>query len=365
MLIYFVLIIVIVVSRIIFKQKYFLTNANVGVEINKKNKFTVNAFIFVSFLVLFFISGFRGINVGIDTPTYIEWFEEFNRIGWERTFSTKKDVEFGWLLINYWVSKISHNPQLLIIVVSFLILSLHFMFLKKTSKNIFISIILFLSFNHFFTSMCSLRQFIAMGIVFFVYPMLIEKKYIKVFILMAIAFFFHYSTLIFDIGILLAFLFSKKKRWIWIFLLFSFFSVPVFVKLFNLLISGIPKYSYYMLSRTANSVGKLRTVYIIIEICLIVYVLMNKKLKSREMNIECILITFSITIGLLGAKIPLMFRLGYYFEYFLLLLVPELIVASTKKITLEFYTVYFSFLFYAYYLYENSAGMCPWYSFIL
>lgn len=359
MLVYIFIFIFILGLRIIFQRKYFVSSIATFDKVEQK---TINAFFVASFCLLLFFTGFRAETVGIDTPEYILWFKEFNTLGWERTFHTKKDIEFGYLIICYIVSCISKNSFVLIFVVSFIILVLHLSFLKMNSKNLFVSIILYLSFNHFFTSMSSWRQYIAMGIVFFIYPLLLKKKYLFSLLLMFIGFFFHYSTLLFDFAIIIAYVFSRKKIYVLFFLLFCVIIAPkIFVFIFNSFIEKMPKYAFYESHLVSGSVGRLRTIYIIIEICIILYVLKNKSVKYRNINMMSIMLTFSILCGLLGSSIPLIFRLGYYFDYFLLLIIPELMVVRNKNSTgiQSFFTCFF-FLFYFYLILTNSAGILPY-----
>lgn len=359
MLVYIFIFIFIILFRLVLQKKYFVSTTS---RIKNKSGKTYNVFFLFSFIILFFFTGFRGETVGIDTTTYLDWYKEFNTLGWKRTFEVKKDIEPGYLYINYLVSLFSRSPHYLILTVSFLILCLHLNFLKKASSNFFISLVLYLSFNHFFTSMSSWRQFIAMGIVFFVYPLLLERKFFFAVLVMSVAFFFHYSTLIFDLAVVTAYIFSKNKRWLPFFLIASVIAPSVLSKVFYLLIGAIPKYAFYANSQASGSVGKLRFVYIFIEAVLILYVIGCKKLKSRKINMMAVMLSFSIMLGLLGASVPLVFRLGYYFEYFLLLLIPEIMVARNKNSSgIQAYIVCFGFLFYFYLMVVNSAGMIPWY----
>ncbi len=359
MIVYIFIFLMIIVFRIIFNKKYFGLKSDIAIT-NKKEK-KIDIFFITSFLLLFFFMGFRGKEVGIDTPNYISWFDDFNRIGWNKVFSLKKDVEPGYLLINYLVSQFSINPHFLILSVSFIILFSHLLFIKTVSKNYYISLILFLSFNHFFTAMSSWRQFIAMGIVFFSYPLLLGKKYFASLLVMTIAFFFHYSTLIFDIALIIAWIFSKNKKWILLFLFISIISAPIVEFLFKKFILVIPKYNYYIIKNASGKIGKLRFIYIILELSIIIYIIKNNAIKSRNINMMCIMLCFSIIIGLAGKSIPLIFRLGYYFEYFLILIIPELMV-SYKKNTFGIQTIVTlgGFIFYFYLMMVNSAGMIPW-----
>lgn len=87
MLVYIFIFIFIILFRLVLQKKYFVSTTS---RIKNKSGKTYNVFFLFSFIILFFFTGFRGETVGIDTTTYLDWYKEFNTLGWKRTFEVKK-----------------------------------------------------------------------------------------------------------------------------------------------------------------------------------------------------------------------------------------------------------------------------------
>ncbi len=98
---------------------------------------------------------------------------------------------------------ISENYITLFIVTSTLIISLIMISIYKNSKNILLSVIIFVVGSFFFQSLNIVRQFIAVAILFFSYKYLFEKNKIYWIISLVMAFLIHTSSIIFIVAILL------------------------------------------------------------------------------------------------------------------------------------------------------------------
>ena len=80
------------------------------------NKF----FLSITFVELFFISGFRNWNIGNDTLNYVNTF-----IATCSSFDlSRSHMEKGYLLFNKFLSLFTDNPQIILIVTSFFIIGL-------------------------------------------------------------------------------------------------------------------------------------------------------------------------------------------------------------------------------------------------
>ena len=70
-------------------------------------------------------------------------------------------------------------------------------------------------------------------------------------------------------------------------------------------------------------------------------------------------------MGFLAAKIPFMFRISYYFDYFMIFLIPDLLMSiktSNKKMfyILEGLVLIASMVIYVYYLSTNPGNTVPY-----
>lgn len=98
---------------------------------------------------------------------------------------------------------ISENYVTLFIVTSTIIISLIMISIYKNSKNMLLSVIIFVVGSYFFQSLNIVRQFMAVSVLFFSYKYLLEKNRIAWGISLVIAFLLHTSSIIFIVAIFL------------------------------------------------------------------------------------------------------------------------------------------------------------------
>ena len=95
-------------------------------------------FLVITFVELFFISGFRNWNIGNDTLNYVNTFiATISSLDLSRSH-----MEHGYLLFNKFLSLFTNSPQAILIVSSFFILGITFYFIHKYSEFVLLSILL-------------------------------------------------------------------------------------------------------------------------------------------------------------------------------------------------------------------------------
>lgn len=316
-----------------------------------------------AFMILAFLECLRHETIGEDTIAYINWFRIMSEKGWKNSFiDLGFYVEPGYKIVNLLIIEITKNERVLLIVTSILILGLHILYLKQRSKNIVISILLFIGCNFFLTSMTSIRQFIAMGIVFWIDPYMEKRKYGIVILLMIFAYMFHHSSLLFTMCFVFFWIVGNKTKNIkWIVLLEGI-SLVVFPVVLKFLLKVFPKYIFYFQYGEEAQLGKLREVYILIDIILIVWYCLSEHVHSRKNTVFAMLLSVSAYIGVLNQYVPHIFRLGYYFDYFLLLIIPELICKLNARNSLitKFIVYNANTALFLYYLATNAATTVPY-----
>lgn len=155
---------------------------------NKEND-TFLFIVFVSVYVL--VSGFRDMIGGFDVYVYGEVFEapkEFILI--------YKQFENGFTIYFIILKTISDNRSFMFFVTALIMAMLHFRIIKVLSPIVYFSTFIFFC-KFFLMSFVYLRQGLAMGIIWFAIPFVQDKKYLKFFALVFIAYFFHKSSLVF------------------------------------------------------------------------------------------------------------------------------------------------------------------------
>lgn len=151
-----------------------------------------NSIVLRNLLILFLIviTGFRGYEVGIDTPNYIEtWDETIFGI------PVYSEIGFQWLMLL--LQKFTLNPTSLFvscstIIFTFLIIRL-WDFRQIASFTIMIAVLYMLVLMR---SMNIMRQYCAIAIVFFSTRYLFQKGYLKFILGVIVATLFHTSSLL-------------------------------------------------------------------------------------------------------------------------------------------------------------------------
>lgn len=347
----------------------------------KNNKTFCN----ITIVLMCLVQGLRAASVGEDVRTYFEWFDQIAGIGsLKELFHWNADIDIGYKLLNYFLSRITTSHQILMIIVSCAIVILHIKFIQKVSIDPFISVSLFIGMNFFLTSMVSWRQFLAMGIVFWMFPLLMEKKYLKSVLVLFIAWCFHDTAIVFGIVIVLISLFAKSKNHSILILLLGIGTLPILNSIVHIVLKFLPAYNFYLSEPVGSSkmqIGELRLLYIAFQILLIALILRYEKLAKnklhrlcrvpmatakicktyRELNILTALMSCAVIIGIYSAFIPYAFRLGYYFDYFMILLIPLLIRRFCRnKKTFGNLSIAMSVLLFGYYLSTNPGETLPY-----
>jgi hypothetical protein len=137
------------------------------------------------------VSGFRDMIGGFDVYIYGEVYEIDN----SRMF-LYPNFEWGFK-VYYWVLKlISEKREFLFFVTALLMVFMHSSLIKKLSPLFGLAVFIYFC-KFFLMSFVYFRQGLAMGIIWFGIPFLVDRKYGKAFLMVALAYFFHKSSVVF------------------------------------------------------------------------------------------------------------------------------------------------------------------------
>lgn len=313
--------------------------------------------------ILTLVSGLRGFSVGADTENYADWFEYLKGLSWKNLFSDKTiDIEYGYRLYSYLLSKISNDPRIVIFTSSAIIIFSFLYFLSKHSDDLFISVVLFLGLNHFFTSINTYRTYLALAIIIWAYDALFKKKYIAAVLLFSLGFLFHRTTIIFSLVMIIAFILRNKRRNVIIAFVFEVALIPLIPLALNVFTSIFPKYRFYLRSEFMDdSIGKLNIVLFIIEVALIVLWFIRKDTEDPKANMHIIMLSACAVLRIVGNTIPIGFRFVQMLNFIALLVIPYNICRD--KINRYIYIPSIciaSFALYLYYLIANAGEIVPY-----
>lgn len=305
-------------------------------------KISINACIFICCTTLWFIVGLRHTSLGlVDTEkVYMNHFYSILNGGLSE-INLGKDTMF--YNITYIFIKIFGNkPHLYLLLMSFPYIFSVGHLIKKYSKNIFLSFIIFTSMQYFEISFTIMRQVIAMSILLFSLNYLKDKKILKFIVIVLIASLFHQMAVIFIFAYPFMHLKPKSRIRLIILGVISFFLIAKFYpsliwKAANFLFENNNRYSHYA------SVGNTRTTSLVLFStcllfsCLGLFYIKKKKTKnSEELDMDQVLLSLSFlaTMFAPGTIIITEFsRIAYFFGIYNVCMVPNAITYEKNKNT--------------------------------
>ena len=137
-------------------------------------KFNKLVFIILAFTPFVAISGFRSFSVGVDTQQFVNAYSRIINMS-PNSFDLLR-YEYGFSYFCWLLGKISTNPQILIFITSLFINISVGRFIYKNSDNVYLSVILYLLCNFFFSYMNIMRQAMAIAILLWGYEFIKDKQ---------------------------------------------------------------------------------------------------------------------------------------------------------------------------------------------
>lgn len=182
-----------------------------GVIINTSslnNQSKRKAILIISSVTLIFFSSFRAENIGGDLGNYLPWFDEASRMNFS-LYLERMNKNGGKLffVFNYILSQINTSRTFYLFATSVFILISVSIFIKRYSKYIWLSFIIFICMGYFNNTLNNVRSSCAYAIILFAYPYIIDRKFYKFLLIYFIAILFHSSVFPFIIAY---FLVNKK-----------------------------------------------------------------------------------------------------------------------------------------------------------
>lgn len=318
-------------------------------------RWRINSFVAFSAVHLVLFHALRDPYIYPDNSTYALAFETISTFSFKETvFQSNPWIswEKGYLALNWLLSNISNNPELLFISVSIFIVAGLIWFYYKTSYMILISILLYMLYGVlFYQSLFVLRQHIACVLILMALYY-IKRKVVSIFLFIA-AILMHYSAII-----VLPFIFFRRID------VRKLFSVKVFVIavlglfLFKILIgkvlSLIPRFSIYTdVENNIVPIAILGSLYVLHFI--------NKTYRYVDNEKDLDILSFFVygticsvcVIGLPGGG-----RLSNYFMYIMPVVYPMLFKYNKRELFVKlFYSFFFwCLIFYLFFVLLNSSG---------
>ena len=338
---------------------------------NKDNKRNQNIFIILVGILLIYVSSVRSSNVGNDTETYLNIFSYANNTSLDAILFGPQGADRGYLIYNRIIGSIMGTDNRIILhLFNSSIITFGFMyFIKKNSSSIAMSVLLYITLYYFGASLNIQRQFIALCLFFIAFEYMKKNKVLIPVLLILFASLFHASAIIL---LLVIFLFKIKptpKNLIRIGVLATLVSLVVYVQP-SIILQFSSQYSRYIGTDFFDSVGVGGTMVLwVIKLSLSICGFLILRQRNNNLNpnvrrrifISSIMVFISIMFEIIGTRLSLLFRLAYYFDIFLLLLIPDIakyMFKETKTVNLIAFVL--SFVYFLFRLYTLTDGVVPY-----
>lgn len=304
---------------------------NVSILPYKKKK---GILLFFTFVQLYFIHAFKDPYAFNDAPHYALAYDIMCNYGLMDyfTFANIKSTEYSYILLMYVSSLICSNTQFIFIVTSFLILSGYFFLIEKYSAVIWASIFLFF-ITDYQMSLFVLRQFCAISILAYSIPYIIKRNFLNFCILQLIAFYFHFTSIVFfPLYFAYGFNLSKSKKQCYLFFTLAVLCGLFFRVVYTYLgLSSELGYSSYMEAEG----GANNKMFLLLLLIFLLYVYSYKKDLFIDDNIRLIfyILFIGMFIAFWGTGLIATSRLNlYYSSLGIILGIPKLLTSKKSVI---------------------------------
>lgn len=288
-----------------------------------RNKNIELAFLGCSIIVLSLVLGLRSESIGVDTSSYYAIFDLINSEWFNEEFY---NWEPGFVIVNKIINLIGGDARHAILVLSFINMIFIGLFLKDTSPNLTLSLVLFLGLSFYFSSFNIVRQTIAVSITCYAFRYLYDKKYIVWILLYLLALSFHASSLVFLLYFLTS-VFKKKINLLlvlWLISLVFIFSPNLIQYIINGISFIIPS-QYLLYADYLEETKSVRLRMLYSQVFFITFFVYYKR-SNPSLNRELIFISM-ISIILVNCLTfsGYIYRLALYFTIFQIVALPIVI----------------------------------------
>lgn len=316
----------------------FIFSLNMTTSINKCKTKKVGVisldnakYVFV-FLLLLFLTMFRGENIGNDTKSYMYYFQVIGNNG----VTSAINFEYGYQYFNLIISNISKDPRAIIIATSLLSYFIFGIYYFRKCKSPFLAIVMFYTlFFSMFTNV--IRMVCSISLILWAYDSIENKKIIRTVFFMTMAILFHTTSIVFIPFLFISYFDIKlsKKIFTVFSLVFAFFCLAsdyiliIVTKIVGSYGGRFSNSSYMTSSRTETGFFGILLSLIVLGAIYFCYSKLVEKNKQKESTKW--LFAFSCLFFILSFVMNLFDRLADVFLFVLIVPVVNEIMESNKK----------------------------------
>ena len=309
----------------------------------------------VPFVSLSLFASLRSDSVGSDSKNYTRDFVTQLDVNY---FEFIKESEIGFQVIKYLLLNFTHNYFWLFLISSIIVIYCYLIFIKKYSKDYFLSVFIFITFGLYTFYFNGLRQGLAMAISMLAIPYMVQSKFIKFISIIFLASLFHRTALLF---IIFYFIVNLRIKIEYKVLAVFLGSLSLSGLAIQYLASINEKYETY--AEVSTKAGGYLTLGFYVLIAIIVY-LSLKKFKANDFfyikvsELYIYGVVFLIPVAMLGANASGPQRLLFYFIGLLVILIPYMFFRINNKLLYGLFL--FLAIFYFYVTTSKFAHLTPY-----
>lgn len=303
----------------------------------KRNKTNQNAYIYLTFILLFIIHAFVDINSVKDLDGYLDGYKEITKLsileifkydGWYARF------EMGYRYFNKICFYIFDDFRCLLLLYSYIFLKSYYYSIIRLSPYIWVSIALLL-LGPFNQSIYVVRQHFAISILFATIPFFIKKQYLVTCLLALLALSLHTTAFIF-FPVYFLYKIENKKRLILCLCFLGFVMSFAYNTYYSMTGELLSNYESYVNSEDS---GQNSNEMLMAFAFLLSYTLVLKKHVFDEgvNKIVFIIAVLAFVFALVGTGFIGTGRLIMYFSIIPILLVPLTMYYLKKPVQRTFY----------------------------
>ena len=281
---------------------------------------------------LIFLAGLRGYTVGADTMSYLQSIDYYSKkplfILLEKKFASPFHYETGYLILTQMSAALGLGRTGFLFVVACLTYIPVFYAMSKYSQMPCISILCYFAFGMFSYSIGIYRQMIAISILLCGWRYVVERKFIRYMLVVALAMSFHTTAIL---AVTLYFLYGIKwERVIWLLpaveIGLLFFGRKIVVLATKLL----PQYAGYLGSAYDLSGGSYKML-LLLNVLLIASIVFRQKDSSSD-NMVITALILAVCVQTVGYAMAIFGRMVPYFSTYIIFAIPSIIQGIDKKL---------------------------------
>lgn len=346
------------------------------IKIGKK---TVDGTVFylgVCFFMFGMTMALRKYTVGTDAATYYRMYQNIAHASSlkEALKVSKIPSAIVYVGMHYYITRLAYFPQLGMMINSFVIAYGFFCFIKRESKDYFLSCSLFIGLIQYYESMNGTRQFMAISLAINAFSILRRNwKNYRGWVLFLLAAGIHNTIVVFAVaylGIVLAKRYQKIQKLQTVSMVISVCIALLFTTGVQIIVSIFPYYKMYVNGdnpvQIFASSGKGRIIILYLVLFAIMIIASRGAKKNTEFDeikayhFGCI---FGIVMGILFSKNVLMNRILWPFLSMEIVYLPNLLnqcLEKQKRKILYAMSTWLPLAYSTVHLIEDKSGILPY-----